>query len=336
MYIIRPITEKDAEDFVSIAFHAGIGMTSMPKNREVLLELVANSINAFNKEIHSPGRERYLFLLENTDTGEIVGTCGIAAKTGLLRPLYFYRVETHYKNPSFISTPQKIPIMRVVRYDRAPTEICSLFLLHKARVGGLGKLLSLSRFLFIATHPSRFDKIIYAEMRGYIDSNNISPFWEGFGRHFVDIKFEELMHIRDMESIDVSQALPAHPIYLNLLPKEVKESIGKVHSATVPALQMLIQEGFSLTEEVDVFDGGPKIEAETKEIATIKQSKISKISEIVDKFSEEEHHLISNERLSGFRACLGTVKVKDDHSVILDKETAHALQVEIGNFIRYK
>lgn len=336
MYVIRTITEKDAEDFVKIAFHAGIGMTSMPKNREVLLDLVANSIQAFNREIHSPGKERYLFLLENTDTGEIVGTCGIAAKTGLLRPLYFYRVETHYKNPSFIPTPQKIPIMRAVHYDRAPTEICSLFLLHKARVGGLGKLLSLSRFLFIAAHRSRFDKMVYAEMRGFIDSNNTSPFWEGIGKHFVNIKFEELMHIRDMESIDVSQALPAHPIYLDLLPKEVRDSIGRVHPATVPALQMLIQEGFSLTEEVDVFDGGPKIEAETSEIATIKHSKISKISEIVDQLSEEAHHLISNERLSEFRACLGTVKIKDDQSVVIDRETAHALQVEIGNFIRYK
>lgn len=335
MYVVRSITAKDAEDFVAMAFDASIGMTSMPKNKEVLHQKVESAVDSFRRDIQTPGSELYLFVLENSENGEIIGTCGIAAKTGLSNPIYFYRIETHYKNPSFIPSPQKIPIMRVVQYKDAPTEICSLFLSHKNRSAGFGKLLSLSRFLFIAAHTQRFEKIVYAEMRGFVDQHNFCPFWEGIGKHFVDIDFVELMHIRDIETIDVAQALPMYPIYLHLLSKEVQDSLGKVHPSTIPALQMLIREGFSLTEEIDVFDGGPKIEAETKEINTVKNSIVGKVEEIVYKMPESNRSLISNEGLTDFRACLGSVQTNQHGGLILDAESAKALKIEVGNSIRY-
>ena len=98
MMIIRPITEKDTEAFIKMAFTAGIGMTSMPKNREILEKRVNESIKAFAKATPSPDAGIYLFVLEDLKTGEIGGICGIASQTGRQFPIPFYRIKKHEHN----------------------------------------------------------------------------------------------------------------------------------------------------------------------------------------------------------------------------------------------
>jgi arginine N-succinyltransferase len=336
MYIIRAIAEKDTEAFIEMAYQAGIGMTSMPKNREILLRKVVNAIESFNKRVEQPGKENYLFVLEDLKTGTIVGASGIEAKTGCVQPLTFYRKE-YLEMPSLWSSSlQKIPLLRMVHYYEGPTEICSLYLSPQHRHEGLGRLLSLSRFLFIASHLERFDRIVFAEMRGFIDENQASPFWKGIGLHFFDISFESLMHTQEEETVDLSKGLPPYPIYISLLPQEVQKSISQVHPETRPALNMLIQEGFILTEELDLFDGGPKIEAETKEIRTIKTSMRASIAKIVNGEDDagSSEFMISNEHLD-FRACYGHIETVAPEQIALSRKTAQALNLEEGEFIRY-
>lgn len=335
MHIIRPITENDTERFIEIAFHAGIGMTSIPKNRQMLKQRVMNAIDAFSKSVSAPGNENYLFVLEDLNTNIIGGICGIDAKTGIDQPLSFYRIEETERLNKVTNKTLKISSMRVVHYSKAPSEICSLYLLQDFRHGGLGRLLSFSRFLFIAAHRQRFDKMVFAEMRGYVDEKNTSPFWEGIGRHFLNMQYEEIMHLRDEIPLDITEALPEHPIYIHLLPKEVQDAIGKVHVNTLPALSMLVQEGFNLSEEIDVFDGGPKIEVETSEIRTIKSSRMDQIAEITNQTLEGPRYIVSNERLEDFRACFATIIQKDVTGVIITSETAEALQLGVGDAIRY-
>lgn len=335
MYVIRPITQNDAEAFIEIGYAASIGMTSMPRNRALLQERVSQSERAFAKQILQPEDEKYLFVLENTDTGTIGGTCAIIAKEKREEPLFYYRLEETTQQSAYPSaTPQKVPIMRVVHYYDSPSEICSLYLIPECRGGGNGRLLSLSRFLFIAAFPNRFDNMICANMRGYIDENNVSPFWEGIGRHFLDMEFETLMNLRDEDAINIASALPSFPIYIGLLPKDIQESIGKTHAETHPALNMLMQEGFQLTEELDVFDGGPLIEAETKEIRSVKESIVDHVAEISDRPIEGSRYILSNNRLN-FRACFAVIQHKGHQGISITAETAEALQVRVGDPIRY-
>lgn len=333
MIIIRPININDKEAFITFAFTAGLGMTSMPKNQTLLEKKVADAEQAFSKKVLQAGNEEYLFVMQDLTTGEIGGTCGINAKTGTTQPKYFYRIQTEVKESSMHPARQQIPTMSAVCYRDAPSEICSLYLLPEFRREGLGRLLSLSRFLFAAAHPQRFDEIIYAEMRGFVDKNQNCPFWEGIGRHFLDIDFDELMRLRDLGSFDVSQVLPKHPIYISLLPTEVQEVIGKIHSNTWPAFNILTQEGFYLTDEIDVFDAGPRIEAETKEIRTIKTCSVDTVTEITRNPIESPKYLLSNNRLD-FRACYSTI-LKVSKGVTISVEAAEALHLNIGDTVRY-
>lgn len=334
MIIIRPITKQDTEAFITIAFTAGIGMTSMPKNRELLEKRVSDSEEAFAKAVDRPNGESYLFVLEDSATGTIGGTCGILAKTGQQTPLSFYRIEKEEQQTGIESLTHLVPTLKVVHYQNYWSEICSLYLTPDFRHSGLGRLLSLSRFLFIASFPERFDRMIFAEMRGYLDTHHVCTFWEGIGRHFIDIPFETLMHYRDERVIDLSQALPHYPIYMELLPYQVQASIGKVHDHTQTALKMLLQEGFTLSSEVDIYDGGPKVEAALKEIRSVKESTVAQISSLSSSIPDPSLFIVTNNQLN-FRACLSPLQEQSDGTVIIPADVADALKIGVRDRIRY-
>ena len=67
--------------------------------------------------------------------------------------------------------------------------------------------------------------------------------------------------------------MPKYPIYVNLLSEEAQAVIGKVHDKTKPALQLLETEGFSCRGYVDIFDGGPTVEAHLQHIRTAQASR---------------------------------------------------------------
>ena len=333
MIIIRPISKKDIEAFTKIAFAAGLGMTSMPKNHKALEKRIQDSENAFaNKNASSAAT--YLFVLEDLEKGVIGGTCGITPKTGTQIPLSFYKIDKHEKHLTPGTGLKTMAVLQVVHYSDYFSEICSLYLSKDYRHSGFGRLLSLSRFLFIAAYPERFDSKIFAAMRGHIDKNGVSLYWEGLGRHFFDASYKTLMDMKDEGSFDFSRVLPLHPIYIDLLPQAVRDSIGRVHKDTQPALKMLIEEEFMDSLEVDIFDGGPKIEAKTKSIRCIRESALEKVTNFTQESLESPDFLISNNSLN-FRACLSPIKKNSQGDVIIPEKVAEALKLKIGDTIRY-
>lgn len=333
MIIIRPIKGKDTEAFIEIAFTAGIGMTSMPKNRESLKNKIIESEKAFTESPPSDA-VTYLFVLEDLDTGKIEGTCGIIAKTGIQTPILFYRMENSTIHKGIGTSIKRMPTLRVVQHHNYWSEICSLYLSPNYRHSGIGRLLSLSRFLFIAAFPKRFSSKIFAEMRGFSDENNRSHFWHGIGSHFIDTSFETLMALRDEDKFDLSLALPMHPIYVELLPQSVQESIGKVHNETKPALQMLMQEGFTLSNEFDVCDGGPKIEVMTRKIRCIQACNKDKVVDFTHDLLDTPKYILANNNLN-FKACYSPVHKILKRGVVIPIKVAKTLELNIGDTIRY-
>lgn len=77
MNIIRPITKADYNALKEIAVESGIGFTSLPVNDELLQRKIDRAETAFNKpNVTEPGDESYLFVMEDTTTGQVVGTTG--------------------------------------------------------------------------------------------------------------------------------------------------------------------------------------------------------------------------------------------------------------------
>lgn len=332
MHVIRPIKQDDFETYVQFAFAARLGMSSMPKNQELLQNNIKSSLAAFSSNNLVSENHLYLFVLEDLATKEIGGTCGIYSQIGVDFPYYYYREETLYpKSYESFPIPKEIRILKTIEITRGPSEICSLYLFPSFRKEGLGRLLSLSRFLFIAAFPTCFQETVIAEMRGFIDKNNYTPFWEFLGRHFLNYDYSEVQHIKETDKQFIPYILPQYPIYIDLLPKEAQNMIGNVHENTHPALRILEQEGFKMSQDYDIFDAGPVIKSDKHSIRTIKASSKKKVVQIVNQPITSIKYIVSNGK-KAFRACYSFLKDSDE-GVILPVETAEALLLEKGDFI---
>jgi arginine N-succinyltransferase len=333
MIIVRPVTRQDLNVFAEFSFESLLGMTNLPRDRDQLYEKIVLSETSFLKKITKPEKEEYYFVLQDLITGRIGGFCGIIAKNSQSRQL-FYRVESLDTQARHLSAPQKMNILRVVSNNKNASEVCSLYLQPTFRHSGQGRLLSLSRFLFIASQRKRFEKKIVAELRGYLDTRQISPFWEAVGRHFCNLSFVELMAQLDQDRIFISEILPKHPIYIDLLPREAQEVIGKIHENTKPALAMLLQENFTYEDKIDVFEAGPLLSVATSAIRTIKKSCLIKINITANLLAEEAEFILGNEKLN-FRSCFGKLQFISKTQGVINKQVAEALQVRQGEIIRY-
>ena len=92
MNIIRPIRQSDYSSLHEIAVESGIGFTSLPVNEELLKNKIERAEAGFTSQVSQPGCESYLFVMEDTQTGKVVGTTGIEAAVGLDDAFYHYHL----------------------------------------------------------------------------------------------------------------------------------------------------------------------------------------------------------------------------------------------------
>lgn len=332
MMVMRPIRREDQYAFGEFSFQLAMGMTNLPKDESGLKEKITLSESSFQKEFTQPGNELYFFVMEDLTNGKIAATSAILAEASSTRA-HYYRVKTIKTQAKHPLVKPYMNVLEVVRENEKASEVCSLYLHPNYRHLGLGRLISLSRFLFIAQERPRFESLMMAEMRGYIDENYNSPFWDAVGRHFCNLSYPEFLHQSENNKSLVQEILPEFPIYIDLLPRAAQEAINKIHPHTGPALEMLMEQGFSYEEEVDVCDGGPVVMVKTDEIRSVKKNEWMK-AVISDHGAEgDKAHIISNNRLD-FRACYGSVLV-DKHHGLIRKEVAEALEVKEGDYIRF-
>lgn len=333
MYVVRPVKLKDLDALEKCATSIGLGVINIPKDRNTLKQRILSSISSFSSKVAKPSQEDYLFVLSNIDDGSIGGTSGIYAEVGESHPLIVFRIEQLNPRPKPYPKPSETRILYPMSYQAGPSELCALYLSPNLRQEGYGKLLSLSRLLFIAAHPQRFNETIVANMRGVIE-NKESPFWEGLGKHLIPLSFEEIMNLRATGDETVCDIITKHPIYVSLLSAQTRSVIGQVHPNTIPALKMLQKEGFIFNNEIDPVDGGPIIAASTEDLRTVKKSIVKIVEKITTSPIESERYIISNDK-EDFRACYGMLNVQENGKVIIHASTAKLLEIQPGDRIRY-
>lgn len=92
MQVLRPITVNDFAALKEIAIESGHGFTSLPVDDGQLQEKIDRAQNSFTKNVDKPIDESYLFVLEDSETGKVIGTTAIEAAVGLSVPLYHYHL----------------------------------------------------------------------------------------------------------------------------------------------------------------------------------------------------------------------------------------------------
>ncbi|WP_210398033.1 arginine N-succinyltransferase [Motiliproteus sediminis] len=331
MMVIRPIRADDWDALRALSRKTGPGFTSLQDDEVQTRGKLDAGLAAFNANT-APQDALYLFVLEDTASGQVVGCSAIEAAVGLDQPWYNYRVGTLVHASRELQVYNRINTLTISNDHTGCSELCTLFLDPDFRHGKNGHLLSKSRFLFLAEFPERFDQRLIAEMRGYSDAQGISPFWEGLGRHFFSLDFAEADRLSARDKVFIAELMPKHTIYTNLLPESARQVISHTHDNTTPARKLLEAEGLRYTGYVDIFDAGPLLEAPVNEIRAVRESRYAKT--LIDTHAGAgEPFLVATPRFEGFRCCLTPLNV--DHNIArLTPEVAAALQVDNGDPVR--
>ena len=334
MVFIRPIRAADLDALFELAGQTGYGMTTLPPDRAVLQRRIEESELAFSLKVEKPRGETYLFVLEDAASASAVGVCGIVSKVGGFDPFYSYRIRDQRHYSTMLKVDKNIPMLELtVNYD-GPAIVGSLFLLPQFRKNGNGRFLSLVRFLFMAQCPQRFDSHVIAEMRGIIDAQGRSPFWDAVGKHFFEVDFPQADYLTMADKEFIANLMPKYPLYIPLLPQAAQQVIGKVHPDTQPALKILTDEGFTFEKLVDIFEAGAVYGCDLKNIRAVRESREAVYSGCASLAQAPENYLVSNGRMA-FRACKAAVQRVDDQSINLDSEVAKQLDIVPGDPVRY-
>jgi arginine N-succinyltransferase len=331
MQVVRPVRLDDLDQLFSLIGQAEYGLTTLQVSRELLEDRIRASLQSFNERKGKPAGQPYVFVLEDLTDGSIVGTSAIYSKVGGYEPFYSYEIKKSIHESKQLGIRKEIDVLHLKKEHNGPTEIGSLFLDPEYWGAGHGRLLSMSRFLFMADFLDRFDRSTIAELRGIVNADGRSPVWDAIGSHFFQVEFPKAETLTNESKSIIADLMPEHPIYIPLLPAPAQQAIGRVHQHTEPALAMLLKEGFRYSGMVDIFDGGATVICETAHIRTVRDSRRGTIDEIATEVDADDQ-LLSNCSI-GFRACLGKIRWNGSRAVI-DQVTALRLGCKTGDSIR--
>ena len=330
---VRPARAGDFDAIYEMATLTGGGLTNLPADKGILVAKLARSEDAFARENDSPQGDLFFFVVENVATGEIRGTCQVFGRIGVEQPFYSYRVSKLTQTSPELGRTFRTEMLTLCTDFNDCSEVGGLFLHPDARAKGLGlgQLLARSRYLFIARNRERFAGTMVAELRGVIEENGSSPFWDAIAGRFFGMDFKEADAFNSAHGTQfIADMMPKTPIYTAMLPEDALAVMRKPHPSSAAAMRMLEREGFSGEDYIDIFDGGPTMEAATDRIKTVAEAR-----ELVLHGTHEapggETMLLAAGRLVDFASAYGRVQTNPEGGAIVDSASAASLGLEEGD-----
>ncbi|MCP5162738.1 MAG: arginine N-succinyltransferase [Hahellaceae bacterium] len=306
MLIVRPATHHDTAAIEKLVTSHAAKVTTLPKQIDKLGERIELSCQAFQAggEAALTGEEseakRFLFVLEDSETGEVLGSAGVDAIAGNGSPFYNYRQDELIHASHQLGVHNRVPVLYLTHELTGKTLLCSFTLAESARSSENYKLLSRARLLFIDLFNHLFADELIVEIQGVQGEDGESPFWNSLGRHFFNMDFATADYYSAVKSKTfIAELMPPHPIYVPLLTPEAQAAIGHPHEATEASCQLLYREGFRVGKHVDIFDGGPVLSAWRSHITTINSAQRKRVRS--GNVSAGARYLVCNTHFSDFR-----------------------------------
>lgn len=334
MLVVRAARSGDVDGFLKLAKAAGPGFTSLSLPDDALAAKLAASEAAFDGRLSDPCDCTYQLMLEDSETGAILGTSAVKAMVGIKKPYFDFKIFTFAQASKEAGKRFDMDAMLLVNDFAGSTEVGSLFVSDAARGAGAGSLTAKARYLLVASARERFGKRILSELRGVVDEKGDSIFFEHVSRPFFRMSFDEADRLSAAtDNQFILDLMPSHLIYLDLLPREARAVIGKTHPHGVNALRLLEAEGLRYQRYVDIFDGGPLVSCGADEVRTIRESGVLPVAG-TNPAGDRRRALVSNDRIGDFR-CVYTELTHDEVQAGLDDDARRALDVRAGDPVRF-
>jgi arginine N-succinyltransferase len=272
MFRIRQSYREDVEQVLAVAEF--LDTVNLPADRPHIEAILDRSERSFAAE--GPVTEReFLFVLEDLEARRIIGTSMIYAQHGTKRaPHIFFRVENDERYSMTLDKYFVHQTLRIGYNYNGPTEIGGLIVHpdYRRTTSALGKALSYVRFLFIRMHRALFRDQVLSELLPPLEPNGTSKLWECLGRRFTGLSYQEADLLSKDNKEFINALFPDDPIHTELLPDDVRVTIGHVGEETKPVEKMLRRIGFDYAEQIDPFDGGPHFVARTDDIIVVRDA----------------------------------------------------------------
>ena len=102
--------------------------------------------------------------------------------------------------------------------------------------------------------------------------------------------------------------------------------MGQVHKNTVPARRLLEQEGFRFENYVDIFDGGPTLEARVQDIRAVRESRLYLANIGQPKSTDQgNYYIVANTKVKDFRCILIQRPTAPNSAIVLSQDEADTL-----------
>ncbi|MBL8329735.1 MAG: arginine N-succinyltransferase [Rubrivivax sp.] len=327
-FVLRAATMADLDALERLAHASAVGITTLPPDRAALAARLQRSCESFASSDEPSGEEIYLFVLEDAAAGQaVIGTCGIAASAGFADRFYCFRNETIVHASPALRASNRIHTLHLCHSLTGHTLLTSFYIEPAYEASVAPQLLSRARLLFIAEFAERFSPHIASESPGLADDEGRCPFWDAVGRRFFEMDYPAAERLAVGRSkAFIAELMPQGPIYVPLLPEEAQWAIGQLNPVAELPFAILQDEGFDSETYVDIFDGGPIVEARLAMLRTVQQSRAAPAAWQPPgaRHGQPPWHLVALARREGFRAVLARAHWTQGHWR-LDSEAAGRL-----------
>jgi arginine N-succinyltransferase len=249
--LLREIQERDLdalERFAQIP-----GFINLTNDKDVLREKIVRATTSFRDELPNKMDGKYIFVAEDLDRNQVLGTSMIAAQHGTTEsPHFYFEVGNEEKFSDMINTGFIHGTLKLKYDTNGPSEIGGLVLdpEHRNSEARVGRQISFVRFLYLGLNKGRFKRKVLAELLPPLNKKGQSPLWEAVGRRFTNMDYWEADQLCQKNKEFIFSLFPSGKIYTTFLPAEARNAIGKVGKDTEPVLHMLKKIGFQYKNQV--------------------------------------------------------------------------------------
>jgi len=343
MLFVRPARLADLDAIAHMAHTAQPVLHSLPHDRAALEARIALSEDSFRADVDFPGEEFYLFVLEDSATGRLVGTSSIVAAAGYAEPFYAFRNDALIHASRELHVNRKIHALTMSHELTGKSRLAGFYIEPTLRGDAAAHLMSRARMMYVAMNRRRFTPEVFSLLLGVTDETGASPFWEAVGRKFFGRDFKDIELASGGRSRTfIAEVMPAYPIYVPLLPEPAQRVLGEPDQSALLAYEIHLEEGFEPDRFVDIFDAGPVLTAQVDRTGSVAGSEARAVREVADATNQQGvAYLVASQRAGEFRSVLATLPesvkgagARAANLAPLDAATRAALGVQDGEPVR--
>ena len=291
-FFIREAQEQDVSSLMELG--QVFKLDSLVVDKKSIQKLIETSLLSFQKVLPTNQR-RYVFVLENSETKQLVGTGQILRFTEGKSEIYLKKTEENLQ----------------IVCDAGKTQLGGLVLLPEFRAHPLklGRQMILMWFLYMAMEldvPNQLEVSLSAPLRTKEDSK---LFWDNLVSSFTSLSFSESRNMYFQNYADFVSRFQLEPQPLSRFSKKDLSMLGEIHTETKAAYKNLSKLGFSPTKFFHILDGGLFLFAHQKDIPVFK--KIKQVQFVKDKAATQKNFLFITKLKKGIKGGLIRGELQD-------------------------